>query len=108
MSADSPYASLIAELGRTLGIAGLAPSADGICQLVFDGRQVVQVIHVGAHGLVLISCRSADHGIDARQADRLERANVMPACRGMVRSAASCGMTAQLLGIWPTACAQDN
>ena len=75
MSADSPYARLIAELGQTLGIAGLAPSAEGICQLVFDGRQVVQVVHVGAHGLVLVSCRLADHLIDAPQAERMARAN---------------------------------
>jgi len=84
MSADSPYARLIAELGQTLGIAGLAPSAEGICQLVFDGRQVVQVVYVGAHGLVLVSCRLADHGIDARQADRMARANFMQAGHGAV------------------------
>lgn len=84
MSADSPYARLIAELGQTLGIAGLAPSAEGICQLVFDGRQVVQVVHVGAHGLVLVSCRLADHLIDAPQAERMARANFMQAGQGVV------------------------
>ncbi|MFC4297765.1 type III secretion system chaperone [Castellaniella hirudinis] len=84
MSVDSPYVRLIAELGSTLGIAGLAPSAEGICQLVFDGRQVVQVVHVGAHGLVLVSCQMADHGIDARQADRMVRANFMQAGHGAV------------------------
>lgn len=84
MSVDSSYVHLIAELGRTLGIAGLAPSAEGICQLVFDGRQIVQVVHVGAHGLVLVSCRLADHGIDGRQADRMARANFMQAGHGPV------------------------
>ncbi len=84
MSVDSSYVHLIAELGRALGIAGLAPSAEGICQLVFDGRQIVQVVHVGAHGLVLVSCRLADHGIDARQAERMARANFMQAGHGAV------------------------
>ncbi|MGA0583753.1 MAG: type III secretion system chaperone [Castellaniella sp.] len=84
MSVDSSYVHLIAELGRALGIAGLAPSAEGVCQLVFDGRQIVQVVYVGAHGLVLVSCRLADHGIDARQADRMARANFMQAGHGAV------------------------
>lgn len=84
MSVDSSYAHLIAELGRTLGIADLAPSAEGVCQLVFDGRQIVQVVHVSAHGQVLVSCRLADHGIDARQADRMARANFMQAGHGAV------------------------
>lgn len=84
MSADSPFARLISELGQSLGIAGLAPSDDGLCQLVFDGRHVVQVVHVGARNQVLLSCRLADHGIDARQAERMARANFLQAGRGVV------------------------
>ncbi|KAB0607346.1 type III secretion system chaperone [Castellaniella defragrans] len=91
MPADSSYAHLIAELGLALGIAGLAPSDEGICQLVFDGRQVVQLVHVGARGLVLLSCRLADHGIDARQAERMARANFLQAGRGVVLCAAPDG-----------------
>ncbi|MGB7483461.1 type III secretion system chaperone [Castellaniella ginsengisoli] len=84
MSADSSYARVISDLGRALGMTGLAPSDEGICQLVFDGRQVVQIMPVGARGLVLLSCRLADHGIDARQADRMARANFMQAGHGVV------------------------
>ncbi|MGB3277459.1 MAG: type III secretion system chaperone [Castellaniella sp.] len=84
MSVDSPYARVISDLGLALGITGLTPSEEGICQLVFDGRQVVQVMHVGARGLVLLSCRLADHGIDACQADRMARANFMQAGHGAV------------------------
>ncbi|HET8597397.1 MAG TPA: type III secretion system chaperone [Castellaniella sp.] len=91
MSADSPFARLIADLGRTLGIDALAPSQDGICQLVFDGRHVVQLVHLGARGRVLISCRLADHGIDARQADRMARANFLQAGHGAVLCAAPDG-----------------
>ncbi|WP_276807892.1 type III secretion system chaperone [Castellaniella defragrans] len=91
MPADSSYAHLIAELGLALGITGLAPSDEGICQLVFDGRLVVQVVHVGAHGLVLLSCRIADHGLDAPQAERMARANFLQAGRGPVLCAAPDG-----------------
>ncbi|CDM23281.1 hypothetical protein BN940_04036 [Castellaniella defragrans 65Phen] len=66
---------------------------------MFDGRQVVQVIHVGAHGLVLISCRLADHGIDARQAERMARANFMQAGRGTVLCAAPDGRPCMQLAL---------
>lgn len=84
MSVDPPFARLISELGQSLGIAALAPSDEGICQLVFDGRHVVQVLHAGARDQVLLSCRLADHGIDALQADRMVRANFLQAGRGVV------------------------
>lgn len=84
MSADSPFVRLISELGQSLGIGGLAPSDEGICQLVFDGRHVVQLLHVGARDQVLLSCRLADHGIEARHAERMARANFLQAGRGVV------------------------
>jgi len=92
MSADSPFARLLADLGRSLGIDGLAPTQDGICQLVFDGRHVVQLVHLAARDRVLISCRLADHGIDGRQADRMARANFLQAGHGAVLCAAPDGL----------------
>lgn len=84
MSVNPLYAQLIADLGQTLGMAGLAPTHDGICQLVFDGQHVVQLVYVPAADSVLLSCRLADHGIDADQAHRMARANFMQAGRGTV------------------------
>ena len=84
MPADTSYAHLIADLGQLLGIAGLAPTDEGLCQLVFDARQVVQVLHVPARDQVLVSCRLADHGIDGAQAERMARANFMQAGQGAV------------------------
>jgi len=84
MLADSPFARLIADLGHALGIAGLAPSAEGLCQLVFDAQQVIQIVHVPARNQVLLSCRLADHGVDAAQTERMARANFMQAGQGVV------------------------
>ena len=84
MSADSTYTRLIADLGQILGIAGLTPTEDGLCQLVFDGRQMVQVLHARAWNQVLVSCRLSDHGADAAQAERMARANFMQAGQGIV------------------------
>lgn len=83
MSADASFASLISELGQTLGIAGLAP-VDGLCELVIDGRHVVQIVHMGARDQVLLSCRLGNDHVDAAQAALMVRANFMQAGRGAV------------------------
>ncbi|MHA3904765.1 CesT family type III secretion system chaperone [Castellaniella sp. WN] len=104
MSVDSSFIRLIAELGHDLGIAGLAPSDEGICQLVFDGRHVVQMMHLQARDLVLVSCRLADHGIDAGQAERMARANFMQAGHGVVLCVDPEGRPCMQAALGPAGC----
>ncbi|WP_454006016.1 CesT family type III secretion system chaperone [Alcaligenes sp. Marseille-Q7550] len=84
MSDTSMFAKLMADFGRALGIAHLAPSAEGVCQFWVDGRHLVQVVDASDHDLVFLSCRLADHVIDDAQAARMARANFMQAGRGVV------------------------
>lgn len=84
MTTDFSFARLLSEFGQVLGIAGLAPSAEGLCQLVFDGRHVVQIIHMGAREQVLLSCMLGDAGVDAAQAALMAKANFLQAGRGAV------------------------
>lgn len=91
MVVQPSFDQLIAELGEIFGMADLRPSNDGVCQLVIDGRHVVHVVHVGARGLVLLSCRLSDYGVDAHQAQRMLRANFLQAGRGLVMCVAADG-----------------
>lgn len=84
MSDDASFARLMADFGQGLGLTDLTPSAEGVCQFVVDGRHLVQVMDAGARGLVFLSCRLADHGIDAAQAERMARANFLQAGRGAI------------------------
>ena len=104
MSVDPTFARVISELGQSLGIAGLAPSGDGMCQFVIDGRHLMQVVHVGARGQVLLSCRLADHGIDGRQAERMVRANFLQAGRGVVLCVAPDGRPHMQVGLELAGC----
>lgn len=84
MSDPSLFAALMADFGTALGIADLAPSAKGICQFMVDGRHMVNVLDASDRGLVFLSCRLADHGVDEAQAVRMARANFLQAGRGAV------------------------
>ncbi|SAI25037.1 Tir chaperone protein (CesT) [Bordetella ansorpii] len=81
---DPTFARIVSEFGASLGIAGLAPTAEGICQLVFDQRHVVQLIHMGARGQVLISCALPEARDAGACAELMARANFMQAGRGAV------------------------
>lgn len=108
MPVDSPFARLISDLGQILGIAGLAPSDEGICQMVFDGRHVVQAMHLPGNGLVLLSCRLSDHGVDAAQAERMARANFLQAGRGVVLCIGPDGRPCMQVAVDLSGCTADT
>lgn len=83
MAEDATFAQLLSELGQILGIAALTPS-QGVCQLVFDGRYVVQLLHAGPRDQILLSCSLPDGGADAVHAQRMARANFLQAGDGGV------------------------
>lgn len=84
MPDDSLYTRLMADFGSALGIADLVPTADGVCQLMIDGRHMVNIVDASERDLVFLSCRLADHGIDDAQAVRMARANFLQAGGGVV------------------------
>jgi hypothetical protein len=108
MPTNSHFARLISEFGQSLGMADLALSDEGICQLVIDTRHVVQVVHVGARDQVLISCRLADHGVDALQAERMARANFLQAGRGVVLCVAPDGRPYMQVAVEMVGCSSTN
>lgn len=81
---DPTFERIVSEFGQSLGIAGLAPTAAGICQLVFDGRHVVQLVFMGARGQVLLSCALPEARNAAACAEIMAKANFMQAGRGAV------------------------
>ena len=84
MIADFSFARLLSEFGQSLGIAELAPTDEGLCQLVADGGHTVQLIHVGARDSVLLSCCLGEREVDAAQAASMVKANFLQAGRGAV------------------------
>ncbi|WP_260986112.1 type III secretion system chaperone [Bordetella genomosp. 13] len=81
---DPTFARIVSEFGHALGMPGLAPTSAELCQLVFDGRHVVQLIHMGARGQVLLSCVLPEAGNAQGCADLMAKANFMQAGRGAV------------------------
>ena len=81
---DPTFARIVSEFGSSLGMGGLQPSAEGVCQLVFDGRHVLRLISMGARGQVLLSCLLGPASADAGQAELMAKANFMQAGRGAV------------------------
>lgn len=81
---DSNFSRLISELGEALGISGLAPSDEGVCQLVFDARHPVQLIAIHARGIVLLSCPVGLSKADAQQISLMVQANFMQAGAGAI------------------------
>jgi hypothetical protein len=88
---DSHFATLLAEIGQMLGIAGLVPSEGGICQLAFDGRHVVQIIAVDGRGHILISCQVGAVAMDSVQAMLAAQNNFMQVAGGIIACAAPNG-----------------
>lgn len=81
---DPTFARIVSEFGTSLGIAGLAPTDAGICQLVFDKCHIVQLIYMGARGQVLISCALPEARDAGACAEIMAKANFMQAGRGAV------------------------
>lgn len=101
---DPHFATLLAEIGQTLGIAGLAPGQGDMCQLAFDGRHVVQIIAVGGRGHVLISCQVGAAVMDPAQAMLATRSNFMQAAGGAIACAAPDGRLHLQLSMPRTEC----
>lgn len=81
----SAFEGLVKEFGAALGMPNLAPAqATGLCQLVFDGKHVMQLIHVAARGQVLLSCEMGDTPCGPQQAALMAQANFMQAGGGAV------------------------
>jgi len=78
-TAPAPSAGkLLADLGQLIGIPGLAPSAHGSCQLVFDGSHPVTLVFIPALRNLVISCPcGGSAAIDAKAAMMALRANFM-------------------------------
>lgn len=96
---DATFDRIVAEFGELLGIAGLAPSEAGFCQLVFDERHVVQLLHVGGRGCVLLSCMLGPERTNAAQAELMARSNFLQAGGGAIVCQAPDGRTCIQLGI---------
>lgn len=58
MSLHTPVgvAAVFQDLGQALGLPQLKPDAQGLCQLVFDGRWLVTFAHLAAMGRMVLSC----------------------------------------------------
>ncbi|MDQ8030957.1 Tir chaperone family protein [Bordetella genomosp. 1] len=83
---DPTLARIVSEFGASLGMDGLQPSSEGVCQLVFDGRHVLRLIGMGARGQLLLSCLLAGERAETVQAELMAKANFMQAGRGVVFS----------------------
>ncbi|WP_394065612.1 type III secretion system chaperone [Alcaligenes sp. WGS1538] len=108
MSDDSLFATLMADFGSALGIADLVPTADGVCQLMIDGRHMVNIVDASERDLVFLSCRLADHGIDDAQAVRMARANFLQAGRGVVLCVGPDGRPYMQLALERAACQAET
>jgi hypothetical protein len=68
---DDLSRTVFSDLGRALGIEGLAPEADGSCRLVFDGNRLVEMNAAPAQRRLLVSCRLAQSPGGGAEALRL-------------------------------------
>jgi len=101
---DAIFARIISELGDYLGIPGLVPTDTGLCQLVFDKSQVVQLVYMGARNQVLLSCPLDIQQADAAQLALIARGNFMQAAGGAVICVAPDGRAHAQLGMAFTDC----
>jgi hypothetical protein len=67
---DDLSRTVFSDLGRALGIEGLAPEADGSCRLVFDGNRLVE----------MNASRRRSGGCWCRAASRSRRATAPKPC----------------------------
>jgi hypothetical protein len=68
---DDLSRTVFSDLGRALGIEGLAPEADGSCRLVFDGNRLVEMNASPAQRRLLVSCRLAQSAGNGTETLRL-------------------------------------
>jgi hypothetical protein len=101
---SSSFSNLLSEVGQLLGIPALAPSTDGICQLAFDGRHLLQIVYVGVRDQILLSCPVGPSQITAEQALLAANNNFMQAAGGAVACAAPDGRLVLQFGIVGGAC----
>ena len=83
--ADPRAAADLAELGRQIGIPDLCMDNAGCCQLTFDSRWLVTLLHSSTNGFWTITCFLATSGtaISADAQHAMLRANFMGAgCAG--------------------------
>lgn len=81
---DSLFSDVLAELGEVLEISDLTPSDDGVCQLVFDAKHVVQLINIHARGQLLLSCQVGLGKADPQHILLMIQANFMQAGSGAI------------------------
>ena len=98
------FSRLLSETGQLLGMPSLAPSSEGVCQLAFDGRHLVQIVDVRARDHILLSCFIGSEKITAEQAMLVASSNFMQAAGGAVACATPDGRLMLQFGIARTAC----
>lgn len=98
------FSRLLSELGQLLGIPTLAPSSEGLCQLAFDGRHLLQIVWVRGREHILLSCPIGSSGITAEQALLAASSNFMQAAGGAVACAAPDGRLMLQLGVSMGSC----
>lgn len=101
---SSSFLNLLSEVGRMLGIPALAPSNDGVCQLAFDNRHLLQIVYVRPRNQILLSCPVGPSKITAEQALLAASNNFMQAAGGAVACASPDGRLVLQLGINEGSC----
>jgi hypothetical protein len=85
--ADNFLSHLLSEVGRSIGIPQLAAGDDQSCQILFDGRHQVSIVHIPTRGHILLSCAVGATTLTADQALEVVRSNFMQAAGGIVACA---------------------
>jgi hypothetical protein len=67
LSRHGPLYQLVARLGESIGLAELAPDADGGCSIAFDGRIAVELRHDPSEDALVLFCALGELD-DARRA----------------------------------------
>lgn len=98
------FSRLLSEVGQLLGIPTLAPSSEGVCQLAFDNRHLLQIVYVGGRGQILLSCPIGSNNITPEQAMLVARSNFMQAAGGAVACAAPDGRLMLQFGVASDSC----
>lgn len=98
------FSRLLSDIGQSLGMPSLAPSRDGVCQLAFDGRHLVDIVNVADREHILVSCSVGPGKVTAEQAMLVACSNFMQAAGGTVACTAPDGRLMLQMGVSYTAC----
>lgn len=98
------FKRLLSEVGQLLGIPTLAPGNEEVCQLAFDGRHLLQIVHVEGRDHILLSCPVGSGEITAEQAIFAASSNFMQAAGGAVACAAPDGRLVLQFGMPTESC----